>query len=431
MRKTTLLFIPGFFIGIICLILTSCKPSTPAKETESYNEEDARMIKMIFDEALENGKAYGWLEHLCVEIGPRLAGSENADKALDWTESLMKSENFDQVFRQEVMVPHWERGEREKALIVGTGEFLNVLALGGSIGTGSEGVQGEVIEVQSLDEVDELGEKVKGKIVFYNRALDQKHVSTGAGYGGAVDQRSGGAIRAGKYGAIGVVIRSVTSAFDDAPHTGMMNYEDGVEKIPAAALGFQSADKLAEALKKGPVELFLQMYCQWFPDAPSANVIGQLDGSEKPEEYIVVGGHIDSWDVGQGAHDDGAGCMHSVEALRILKAIGYQPRHSLRAVMFMNEENGVRGGKKYAEIAKKNEKHILAVKVTLVDLVPEGFWHLGADESLINCEAGCHCFTQNTISAINKGGGSVDMGPLYHAKPNPHDGPGSRSSEDV
>ncbi|MCB0851272.1 MAG: peptidase M28 family protein, partial [Bacteroidetes bacterium] len=142
--------------------------------------------------------------------------------------------------------------------------------MGGSIGTGSEGVQGEVIEVQSLDEVDELGEKVKGKIVFYNLALDQKHVSTGAGYGGAVDQRSGGAIRAGKYGAIGVVIRSVTSAFDDAPHTGMMNYEDGVEKIPAAALVFQSADKLAEALKKGPVELFLQMYCQWFPDAPSA-----------------------------------------------------------------------------------------------------------------------------------------------------------------
>jgi carboxypeptidase Q len=422
MRKPYQSFILPFPFIIIVLLGLSCQPQSGNQGTEasSVDEEDARMIKMIFDEALANGKAYGWLEHLCKEIGPRLAGSENSLRALDWTEKIMQEEGFDQVFRQEVMVPHWERGAKEVARIIGSGERLNALALGGSIGTGASGIQGEVIEVQSLDEVDELGEKVKGKIVFYNRAFDQRNVSTGAGYGGAVDQRSRGAIRAGKYGAIGVVIRSVTSAFDDAPHTGAMNYDDDIEKIPAAALGFQSADILTEALKNGPVELFLKMNCQWFPDAKSANVIGQIEGSEKPEEYIIVGGHIDSWDVGEGAHDDGAGCMHSIEALRILKEIGYEPRHSLRAVMFMNEENGVRGGAKYAEIAKSNnDKHILAIESDAGGFSPRGFGISGADASLEKLRGWLPLFPQNTISFINKGGGGVDVGPLHRETQTP------------
>ncbi|MCB0263422.1 MAG: peptidase M28 family protein, partial [Calditrichaeota bacterium] len=219
---------------------------------ETEENKDEKMVKAIFDEALQSGETYQLLDYLCNTIGPRLSGSENAAKAVQWTRQVMESFPFDNVFLQSVMVPHWERGAKEIAQIVpksGNRVDLNVLAIGGSVPTADDGILAEVVEVQSLDEVAELGrEKIAGKIVFYNRAFDQRVIRTGAGYGGAVDQRARGASRAAEFGALGIVIRSVTSSFDDQPHTGTLIYADSLPKIPAAALGFQSADKLTDAL---------------------------------------------------------------------------------------------------------------------------------------------------------------------------------------
>ncbi len=373
------------------------------------------MIKQIFEESLVNGEAYDLLRELCLDIGPRLSGSQNAADAVDWVEEKMIAMDFDQVFKQDVMVPHWERGQPEVVRLMETGELLNALAIGGSGATPTQGIQAQVIEVESLDEVNDLGDKVKGKIVFYNRPFDQRHIQTGPGYGGVVDQRSQGPGTAAKLGAIAVVIRSASSAFDDAPHTGAQYIVPDADTIPALALGPISADHLSQALEVNPnLELFIQTGCQWFPDAPSHNVIAELKGTEFPEKIITVGGHLDSWDVGQGAHDDGAGCMHSIEVLRTLQALHYQPRHTIRAVMFINEENGTRGGEKYAELAQTNaEQHLIAIESDAGGFSPRGFGFSGEESSLEKLRSWLPLFPQATIGYINQGGGGVDVGPLH------------------
>ncbi|MCB0285342.1 MAG: M20/M25/M40 family metallo-hydrolase [Calditrichaeota bacterium] len=409
----------------LCCLLIWGLPATGFAQMETEENKDEKMVKAIFDEALQSGETYQLLDYLCNTIGPRLSGSENAAKAVQWTRQVMESFPFDNVFLQSVMVPHWERGAKEIAQIVpksGNRVDLNVLAIGGSVPTADDGILAEVVEVQSLDEVAELGrEKIAGKIVFYNRAFDQRVIRTGAGYGGAVDQRARGASRAAEFGALGIVIRSVTSSFDDQPHTGTLIYADSLPKIPAAALGFQSADKLTDALKNNPaLKLFLKINSKWFEDAPSHNVIGELKGSENPDEIILVGGHLDSWDVGHGAHDDGAGCMHSIIALRTLQKIGYKPRHTLRAVMFMNEENGTRGGKKYAELAVQNgENHLVLIESDAGGFSPRGFGVTAEDSSLEKMRNWLPLFPRETISFFNKGGGGVDIGPLHKADGSP------------
>ena len=388
---------------------------------QDVNQDDAEVIKSIYDETLASGVSYKLLEELTTDIGPRLSGSEGAAKAVDWGRRVMEELGFDRVYLQEVMVPHWERGEKEQARIlnIDAGMIdLNIMAIGGSVGTPSEGVTAEAVEVQSLDEVDELGrEEIEGKIVFFNRPFDQTVISTGAGYGGAVDQRSGGASKAAEYGAVAVVIRSVSSAFDDQPHTGGLRYRDGVERIPAGALGFFSADKLTERLKAEPeAKLYLRMTSKWHPDALSHNVIGEIHGSERPGEVILVGGHLDSWDVAQGAHDDGAGCVHAMGVLRTFKELGIRPKHTIRAVLFMNEENGTRGGIKYAEVAQEtNEKHIIALESDAGGFSPRGFGVSATAPVLEQFRAWLPLFPQNTISYINNGGGGADIGPLRKA----------------
>lgn len=401
-----------------CFMFSCSKtqPDTPANLEAELDLEDTKIVKQLFDEALTSRETYQLLDHLCNNIGTRLSGSEGAAKAVDWTEQVMTDYGFDKVYKQDLFVPNWKRGDKEVAKIVGSDEVLTVLALGMSVATPEGGLTAQVVEVQGLEEVEELGrEAIEGKIVFYNRPTDQRLIRTGAAYGGAVDQRGSGPAMAAKYGAVGVVIRSVGTAYDDVPHTGTTVYQDSISKIPAAALGFQSADRLTAALKENPnIELYLKMTCQTLEDAPSHNVIGELTGSEYPDQIITIGGHLDSWDVGQGAHDDGAGCMQSIQVLRLFQKLGIKPKHTIRAVMFMNEENGTRGGKKYAELAEKNgERHLIALESDAGAFTPRGFGVTAEDSTIAKFQSWLPYFDQNTIGYIKKGGGGVDIGPLH------------------
>jgi len=415
-----------FTLLLICFLCSNCEqapnagPAQPVSQNNAepeLNLEDTKVMKKLFDEALTSRETYQLLDHLCNKIGHRLSGSEGAAKAVEWTEKVMTDYGFDKVYKQDLFVPNWKRGAKEVARIQGdpNGD-LSALALGMSVPTPKEGLTAEVIEVQSLEDVEALGEeKIKGKIVFYNRATDQRHIRTGTAYGGAVDQRSAGPAVAAKYGAVGVVIRSVGTAFDDVPHTGVTSYKEDIPKIPAAALGYQSADRLTEALKKNPnTKLFFKMSCQTLEDAPSHNVIGELTGSEFPDEIITIGGHLDSWDVGHGAHDDGSGCMQSIQVLRLFQKLGIKPKRTIRAVMFMNEENGTRGGKKYAELAEQNkENHLIAIESDAGGFSPRGFGVTAEDATLEKFRSWLPYFDENTISYFKKGGGGVDIGPLH------------------
>ena len=408
----------SFFFPIILpltfLIFFNCNQKTDYQI--DLNLEDVKVIKQFFDEALTNRETYNLLDHLSNKIGHRLSGSEGASKAVEWTEKIMNDYGFDKVYKQDLFVPNWKRGDKEIARIIDSNEDLSVLALGMSVATPKDGIRAKIIEVQGLEDLESLGrENIEGKIVFFNRPTDQRLILTGAAYGGAVDQRTSGPSMAAKYGAVGVVIRSVGTAFDDVPHTGGIKYKDGIKKIPAAALGVKSADHLTRALKKNSnTELFMKMNCKTLEDAPSHNVIGELTGTEFPDQIITVGGHIDSWDVGHGAHDDGSGCMQSIQVLRLFQKLGIKPRHTIRAVMFMNEENGTRGGLKYAELAKKNmENHLIALESDAGAFTPRGFGVTAKDVTIEKFRSWLPYFDENTISFIKKGGGGVDINPLH------------------
>ena len=385
-------------------------------QTSGLNKEDVKVIKGIYDESLTSRDTYKLLDHLCNKIGHRLSGSVGASKAVEWTEMIMNSYSFDKIYKQDLFVPNWKRGDKEEVKIIGQkDEELNVLALGMSVSTPKKGISAKVVEVQGIEDIEVLGrDKIKGKIVFFNRPTDQRLISTGSAYGGAVDQRTAGPAEAAKYGAVAVVIRSIGTAFDDVPHTGVTRYVEGIKKIPAVALGVKSADKLTLALKNNPnVKLFIKMNCETLEDAPSHNVVGELIGNEFPDEIITIGGHLDSWDVGQGAHDDGAGCMQSIQVLRLFQKLGIKPKRTIRAVMFMNEENGTRGGLKYAELAKKNnENHLIALESDAGAFTPRGFGVTAEASTIKKFRSWLPYFDRNTISYFKKGGGGVDINPL-------------------
>ena len=340
---------------------------------------DSITIRKIFDEELVNGQCYENLHYLCKNIGQRLSGSSNAQKAVEWSKKLMEGYGFDKVYLQEIMVPHWERGAKEQGkIIVGKTELsVSLVALGMSVATPESGVTAEVIELHSLKELETLGEAgIKGKIVFFNRPFDERFIEAGSAYGTAGDQRNAGPGAASKYGALAVIVRSLTSALNDYPHTGATRYGDN-KPIPAAAISTIAANKLSDLIKHAngtPVKFYIKDNCRTLPDAVSYNVVGEITGSENSNQFITVGGHLDSWDLAEGAHDDGTGVMQSAEVLRIFKAMGYKPKHTLRAVFFMNEENGGRGGAKYAELAAANkEDHIAAIESDEGGFTPRGF----------------------------------------------------------
>jgi hypothetical protein len=350
----------------ICLISIACMA-----------QNDSMIVQKIYRTALNNGKSYENLRSLCKDIGNRLSGSSAAKMAVEWAKIKMENCGLDSVYLEKVMVPHWERGTTERAwLRTNTGNLipLHILALGGSVSTNGT-LDAKVIQFNRLNDLKKANPSdVEGKIVFINEPMNESYISTLNAYGEAYPVRGSGASEAGKKGAIAVIIRSLGTSISDFPHTGTMHYEDSIRKIPAAAVSTKDAEIISQFINKQAINIVMELNCKWFDPVVSYNVIGELKGSKYPEKIITVGGHLDSWDTGEGAHDDGAGCMHALEALRILKVIGYTPLHTLRVVFFMNEENGNMGGKTYAEIAKKNnETHIAAIESDLGGFTPRGF----------------------------------------------------------
>ncbi len=361
------------FLLTICFLLAISLKSFSQEENQ-----DALFIRQIYDQALTNGQCYDWLTHLTTKIGGRLAGSPQSMAAVEYTKQVLDTLGMDKVWLQPCVVPHWNRGDKEMVRIVNSalGSMdLNALALGNSTGTNAEGIIAEVIEVQGLEDVEKLGESaVKGKIIFYNRPMDPKQIRTFNAYGGAVDQRVFGASKAAKFGAVAVLVRSMTTKLDDFPHTGTLVYEEGVAKIPGLAISTNDAEKLSGILKKGQTSVYIKTNCGMMGDKPSYNVIGEIKGSTHPDEIILVGGHLDSWDVGQGAHDDGAGCVHAMDVIQILKRLNYQPKRTIRCVLFMNEENGQGGAIAYMEASNKNgEYHLGAIESDAGGFTPRGF----------------------------------------------------------
>ncbi|MEC5166671.1 hypothetical protein RCH18_002419 [Flavobacterium sp. PL11] len=380
---------------------------------------EEQMLKEIYKSSLTNAKCYPWLDHLSNTIGSRLSGSTGAEKAVVYTKAQLETLGLDKVYLQEVMVPKWVRGEKEIGYLKTGNKKIDfaICALGGSVATPKKGIEAAVIEVKSLEELTVLGkEKVKGKIIFFNRPMDPEFVETFKAYGSCVDQRSSGAREAGKLGALAVIVRSMNLRLDDFPHTGSTNYGDISNdlKIPAAAISTNGAELLSKNLKENPTaKFFFRQSCETFDDVLSYNVVGEIKGTEHPERIMVVGGHLDSWDLGDGSHDDGAGCVQSMEVLNIFKNIGYKPKNTLRVVLFMNEENGVRGGIEYENQSNKNnENHIFALESDSGGFSPRGF-SIEADEANFNkISSWGKLFEPYLIHRFVRGFPGVDIGPL-------------------
>lgn len=387
--------------------------------TAFAQSKDEQALREIYKSSLINAKCYPWLDHLSNSIGSRLSGSTGAEKAVIYTKAQLETLGLDKVYLQEVMVPKWVRGEKEIAYLQLGKQKINfqICALGGSVATPKKGVQAGIIEVKSLEELKALGAtKVKDKIIFFNRPMDPEYVETFKAYGSCVDQRSSGAREAGLLGAKAVIVRSMNLRLDDLPHTGSTNYGDisNDQKIPAAAISTIGAELLSKSLKENPNStLFFKQSCETFPDVLSYNVVGEIKGTEHPDRIMVVGGHLDSWDLGDGSHDDGAGCVQSMEVLNIFKNIGYKPKNTLRVVLFMNEENGVRGGKEYeTQSRKNNENHIFALESDSGGFSPRGFT-IEADEVNFNkISSWSTLFEPYLIHRFVKGHSGVDIGPL-------------------
>tara|TARA_B100000927_G_scaffold291323_1_gene292899 strand:- start:256 stop:1647 length:1392 start_codon:yes stop_codon:yes gene_type:complete len=382
---------------------------------------DSTQLRAIYTYNLTQGNCYENLRSLCKDVGNRLSGSHSAQKAVEWAALLMEKTKLDTIYFQRIMVPHWVRGKTElvswknkKGSIVN----VNCTALGGSIGTNGV-LKGDLIEINNWNQLEEYGEKlIKGKIVFFNRPMNPTYISTGMAYGNCVDQRHNGASRAVEYGAIAVIVRSMTLKFDKNPHTGSMSYTDSTKKIPAVAISTKDAHDLSEALKINNVKsLSLELSCKQLPDTVSYNVIGEIKGSMFPEEIILIGGHLDSWDIGEGAHDDGAGVVQSLQVLETFKKMNIKPKRTLRCVMYMNEENGNRGGEHYANMVRNNsEKHLFALESDRGGFSPRGFSIDGNKLQLEYLQTFKNLFEPYQLHIFSKGYSGVDIGPLKDGK---------------
>lgn len=377
---------------------------------------DSLVVNKIYMEALADNTAYTNLEYLCTQIGGRLCGSVESEKAIAWAKKCLEEMALDTVYLQKLMVSHWTRGEKEVAYIkFNSSEIKNVhvCALGESVATPKNGITAEVVEVKSFEELIKLGkENISGKIVFYNRAMDPSKFITFEAYGGAAGQRFVGAVKAAEFGAVGVVVRSLTLLSDFTTHTGIMKYDSAGINIPAVAISTKDADLLSESLQTDKHLLFyMKTSCQFFSEKESYNVIGEIKGTESPNEIMVVGGHLDSWDNGQGAHDDGVGVVQSIEVLRIFKKLGVKPKHTIRVVLFMDEECHQRGGKKYAEIVKlKNEKHIVAIESDGGGFTPNGFSFDTSQDTLNAIKKWSSLLLNYGLYSLTKGHSGVDIG---------------------
>jgi hypothetical protein len=377
---------------------------------------DADPVQRIIETGLRGDGAYRKLAWLCDRIGPRLSGSENLEKAIVWCTEEMKRDGLDNVRAEKAMVPHWVRGDASGRILGPVPHPMAILALGMSDGTPPSGITADVVEVSGLDEVKALGEKAKGKIVLYNKRIYPNGVDD-RGYGGVVSLRYSGAAAAAKVGAVGMMIRSLATADLRLPHTGAMAYEDGVPHIPAVAISPEDAELIHRFLAAGEtVTVTFTSSCKNLPDAESANAVGEIRGSVAPDEVVVIGGHLDSWDVGTGAQDDGAGCAITMEAMRLIRSLGLTPKRTIRAVLFTNEENGLRGGKAYAEAhAAELSKHVAAIESDSGGARPLGFGvsaGLGGTDVVRKLAAPLAPFAADDVQ---EGGGGADISPMATA----------------
>ncbi|MFO7828351.1 MAG: M20/M25/M40 family metallo-hydrolase [Bacteroidales bacterium] len=403
--RRLLIFVAGMFI------LTSWNSDLSKKLS------DDEILQQIFDEVLTSNESYENLRYLTKNFPERLACYPEGIEAAKWTTQLMEEMDLDQVFLQEIQVMNWKRGNIEIGKIKTKDQTIdvNVCALGRGIATGPEGIDANIVEVNGLEGLKLLSkDQVKGKIVFFNQPMDPGLENPFHAYGQAAGQRFMGPVLAAEYGAVGAIIRSLTTSIDTFPHTGTTRKANNNETVPSVAIATKHADLLSEVLNDDPgIKFYFMTNCKNLPDTISYNAIGEITGSEFPNEYIVVGGHLDSWDNSPGAHDDGGGCMQSIEVLRIFKAIGYQPKHSIRAVMYMDEEISQGGGKTYEEEARlKGEKHIFAIESDRGVTKPSGFSIDATEEQIEKIKLWKSLFEPYNIHVFIKGGGGVDIGPL-------------------
>lgn len=397
----TILFLCVPFIGISILL------------SQNDHTDAAAVLK---NNGLQELYAYEMLQDLTMNVGHRLSGSTGYEKAVQWAAEELRKAGADSVWVEPVLVPKWVRGDVERASAsTGAKKYeLTICALGGTVGTPKKGISGEVIEVQSFDEVRKLGESARGKIIFFNRPFDRLKVNTGEAYGGAVDQRTSGAIEASRVGAIGVLVRSMTNAIDDEPHTGTMHYNDSIPKIPSAAVSTLDANMLSELLhKERRVLVSIELSAKSYADILAHNVIGEIRGSEYPHEIVLVGGHLDSWDKGTGAHDDGSGVVHCIETIRLIKSLQMKPKRTIRAVLFANEENGLKGAKAYAgREMNKNEKHIAAIESDAGGFLPRGFGVTSDSVKFEKIQSYSSLLESVGSGQILNGGGGADISQL-------------------
>ena len=385
--------------------------------TQAQVNQDSIIIKKMSDEIMTNGKAYDLLRQLTKQIGGRLAGSPQQQNAAIWGQRNMAAFAADKVYMQPCKTPNWQRGGKDFASVVGfNGKAMNqplaALALGNSLG--SKGlIEAELLAVADFDELEKRKAEVKGKIVYYHSMFDPNIIRTFGAYGKMGVYRSTGASRAAKYGAVGVMLHSLSTAPDNAPHTGGMKYDEDYPKIPAVALGPNDAKELYANAKKGTIRVQMQTYGYFLPDADENNVVAEIKGSTFPNEIITIGGHLDSWDVNEGAHDDGAGIVQTMEILRTMKALNYQPKRTIRFVLFANEENGMRGGNKYAELAKQNnEQHVFALESDAGGFTPRAIGISATSPEQFKKMEQWASLLKPYGTEIRAGGGGADIGPL-------------------
>ena len=419
-------FWQAFLAGAL-LHVSALHAQTHSDHSSLDHTSDSLLVRSIFDEVLANGEAHQNLRILCKDIGHRLSGSSAADKAMAWGMDVMNAYGVDTAYIMPVEVPAWTRGNianAEAELPDGERMTLHVTALGGSVPTPNDAaIRGPLLVVKQLDALDTID--ATGHIVLFNRAMDPLLINTGSAYGGAFDQRGGGASAAAKAGAIGVLVRSLTHALDTLPHTGSLRYAEDQPQIPAAAISTVDASKLANAARSqsAPVYVSMQLNCRELGSVTQGNVIGEWRGSDRPDEIITLGGHLDSWDIGEGAHDDGAGVVHTLEALRALKEIGYQPTRTLRFVLFINEENGNRGGQRYAKIAAKEMehglRHVAAMESDAGGFVPRGVRMDASIQDVNMVRSWADLLEPYNLHYFGRGGAGVDIGPLKDLSPRP------------
>ncbi|MFZ9160346.1 MAG: M20/M25/M40 family metallo-hydrolase [Aquirufa sp.] len=384
--------------------------------SNAQSNADSLFIKKMSDEIMTNGKAYDLLYELTKKIGGRLAGSPQAQNAVVWGKKSLEAMGPDKVFLQPCKVPNWKRGGKDFVAIVGVnGEArmqpLAAMALGNSLASNGL-IESEVVAVASFEELEKRKDEVKGKIVYFHSVFDPTKIQTFKAYGESGAFRRSGASKAAKYGAVAVLIHSLSTAPDNEPHTGVMVYDEAYPKIPAVALGPDDAKMLYSLAKKGSIKAQVQTYGFFLPDADDNNVIAEIRGSEFPDQYITLGGHLDSWDVNEGAHDDGAGIVQTMEVLRVMKAVNYKPKRTIRFVLFANEENAARGGKEYANQAKiNNENHIFVIESDEGGFTPRSIGITASPTQLARFQT-WNPLLKPYSSEITSGGGGTDIGPM-------------------